>query len=158
MAQRPSRSVDELDQAARHVAYELIEMDLMAVRVLRDEYENHHLESALLHARSLIEFLIGRERRHRNDISPDDFVEGWWAPEGPHTDRLRAALPVIDQHLSHLTWTRVTQGAQSWSYPDMRNDVLGVFADFATFAAAEGCPQSEIFLNSLEQIALNGIS
>lgn len=71
--------------------------------------QNACLESALTHARLLIEFLVGRPGRHgirrrsNQDIQPDDFLPGWQLPDPTSfDDRLRS----IDRHLAHLSKNR----------------------------------------------------
>jgi hypothetical protein len=66
-----SGQVEDLVLAAARLDYEFGEFVRNARRIHND---NACLEAHLLHARTLIEFLIGRGRRSSNDITLGDFV------------------------------------------------------------------------------------
>src|ERR1700744_3181348 len=104
MSDGTSRSDEDLRIAAGHLDYEYGE-------ILRNDKRIHEdpafLEAYLVHVRALTEFLIGRDRRHPNDITPEDFAAGWSPPNSDAVERLRFWLPEIDRHLAHVTWTRV---------------------------------------------------
>jgi len=86
--------------------------------VLRVEERNAYLESLLLHARALHEFLLGRlDKARGTDIVRTDFGPDWdplAAGEDPRVrsaaEYLAAAVPDMNWHLAHLTWTRVDVG------------------------------------------------
>lgn len=92
------------------------------------------LESGLLHVRSLVDFL---DTAKEADITASDyFGEPWNPPKTEPLKRLRGARKILDKHLSHLSWDRVTMRAENndenpaWSVPALADDVLCVFIDF----------------------------
>jgi hypothetical protein len=84
---------------------------------------NAYLESMLLHARALAEFLV-LSRSRPSDIRRQDFTYEWTpAPVGA-VARLTDHVPTLDRHLSHLTWECVETGPPSWEYHQVADDVL----------------------------------
>jgi hypothetical protein len=151
------RSHADLILAAGHLDYEFSEFVKDARRIHDD---NAFLEAHLLHARTLIEFLIGRGRRHPNDITPEDFVTGWVVPDTDASRRLRGSLTDIDQHLSHLSWKRVEwmheeTDPKPWSYLEIVNDMIAVFGAFVTFAHSKNAAGSWILVKRLETVRVN---
>ena len=82
--------------------------------------KNACLESYLLHARTIIEFLMGRpgksgrRRRHRDDVRVKMFCD-WAAPDESAFD---SVLREIDRHLSHLSKHRADatgEGGIEWA-------------------------------------------
>lgn len=140
---REPRSVADLTTACTVIGYEM--RALVDAHGHRDA-DNAFLESSLLHARNLIEFLIGRSSRRATDMAPEDFSEGWEPRPEPSIRRLREHLDQIDKHLAHLTWARVDwrkdATAEYWNYPELATDVLAVFTEFARFVQSHGAPCS----------------
>src|SRR5437764_14269800 len=101
------------------VEYESTQMVESALRLpTADEdavAKNAYLESCLLHARALIEFLLGNGRA--TDIRAEHLAPGWELGESA-CGRFKARKDAIDKHLAHLTWTRVTGGAPACPYPN----------------------------------------
>jgi predicted DNA-binding transcriptional regulator AlpA len=140
---RPGTEVDhtslELNIAGLVVGYELDQM-LEAAEL----YEHHEpgplrnalVESMLLHARILIEFLLSRGQQE-TDILPRQLYPGWRLPSGNDLDWLREQKKLIDQHLAHLTWARVDHLTQQMR-PKARKaavELEGPEWDFGTVAA-----------------------
>jgi hypothetical protein len=71
-------------------------------------------------------------------MTPEDFVKGWAPRPEDEAKRLLDHLDEIDRHLVHLTWQRVEwandPAALPWDYPELADDVVAVFDDFATYA------------------------
>jgi hypothetical protein len=146
------RSDEDLVLAAGHLDYEFSEFVRDARRIHDD---NAFLEAHLLHARTLIEFVIGRERRHPNDITPEDFVAGWMVPDTEASRRLAGSLSDIDQHLSHLSWRRVMwmkeeTDPKPWNYVEIVDDMIAVFGAFVSFAHTKNAAGSWILVKRLE--------
>jgi hypothetical protein len=88
-----------------HVAYEVIQMTWAAGNLearwnttdARGDECNAVLESALLHARSLIEFMLDETRRP-DDIRPDDFYPGWPGPADHLGDELDDERKLLHKH------------------------------------------------------------
>ena len=75
---------------------------------------------------------------HRNDITPNDFAPGWAPPESEATERLRERLPHIDQHLAHITWSRVdwmksVEARDEWNFVQLTADLIEIFRAFVKF-------------------------
>src|SRR5262245_4803477 len=83
---------------------------------------NALLESTLLHARSLTDFLLNGGRS--TDITGSTFSPGWEIKAEYKQDLVDRKL-LLDKHLAHLTPERVTDGKQSWPYPDIVNELVG---------------------------------
>jgi hypothetical protein len=154
---RPRRTDQHLQVAATHLAYEFDEFMLDALR----SGENAFFEAHLLHARTLIEFLIGRPKgRSRKDIAPEDFVAGWVVPDTPGSRRLASSLLDIDQHLSHLSWTRATwmidnpDDPRMWRYLEIVDDMYELYSRFVAIAQQEGAPGSSFPVTNLESLKL----
>jgi len=138
----PPRDQNDVEIAAGHLDYEFSEFLRNSTRIHND---NAFLEAYLLHARNLIKFLIGRGRRHPNDITPNDFASGWRAPETEATQRLSERLPDIDQQLSHLSWERVAwmkpdRITKAWNYVEIKDDMIEVFVAFVEFVENKSAP------------------
>lgn len=117
MASQSGHSSEEISAALGHIAYEATMCATSAIRCAEVEYglrrgdgddRNAYLESALLHARNLYEFLCTDGRNNdlrRRDFGPD------WKPTGEQQEaaaRLLGAAQVdLHKHLAHLTWERV---------------------------------------------------
>lgn len=96
----PQRTRDELDRGASHVGYELtmladvslLPMPPGPVEPGEETSANANLEAMLLHARCMIEFLVGRPTQEGqrtwkpHDIAPADYAPAWTPPD---TDRAR---------------------------------------------------------------------
>jgi hypothetical protein len=144
MAARNRRSPQALSWASATIAFELdqlVEMVVTFRSAALDPWPTVAVvalqESALRHARNLIEFLIGRTH---NDLScwrpdsmaPRDFLPGW-SLDYATAARLSEALSVADLWLAHLTWDRVngTCGRYDWE-PWLPALVLDAVASFST--------------------------
>jgi hypothetical protein len=97
------------------------------------------LESALLHVRALIDFLNTAGER---DITVNDYIQRWSLPRSEALKRLRRRRKLFDKHLSHLTWSRVTERAKNsgenpeWNVRELADDLLSVFMEFVTHLKA----------------------
>jgi hypothetical protein len=112
--------------AALAVGYELRQLADAALRIDSASdvvTKNALLESTLLHARVLIEFLIGRDGNGK-DIRADELCPGWLTDATARED-LERRLKAIDQHLAHLSRARVTEGKQVWPYPRIVRELVG---------------------------------
>lgn len=108
------------------------------------------LESMLLHARNLSEFLI--EGRYKSsDIHRSDFTPGWSPPNSPAKRRLRDARPMLDRHLSHLSWERVEIDTPEHDPKRISDDIVEVMRAFVDHLEAEANPAAEWFNGQLQQ-------
>jgi hypothetical protein len=128
--------------AAAHVGYELRQMAGAAIRIDNAPDEathDSHLESTLLHARNLIEFLIGAQigRGRTTDVRAQVFVPQW-AMDDAAVSALGDRLGVIDKHLAHLTWARVSEGKQLWPYPGIVREIVEHMREYHKAMKASG--------------------
>ena len=110
MRQSPTRSEDGLVKAIEHIWDGLRWMTRAARRFRdvcgKDSDEVAFLDSALIHARSFIEFFAGRSQK-KFDIKLNDF--GGWVPSGlakEAWDWANQWLDPIDKRLAHLSSRR----------------------------------------------------
>ena len=120
----------DLLTASTHVGYEVEQM-VRAALASRDAgsavVRIALMESALFHARALLEFLQGTN--HPNDIQATEFTPGWECSAD-----LTARKKAIDRHLAHLTWSRVEEGTERWEFPDLLREVLDAYRVFVRSA------------------------
>lgn len=92
---------------ATHISYEISAAADALERWVRRSGDPLYLDAALLHMRTLIEFLVGRPKsRHINDLWPTDHVPSW-SVEQTRSQFFRAQLDDIDKLLSHLSLSRL---------------------------------------------------
>ena len=93
------------------------------------------LESALLHVRALTDFVDTADPR---DITVNDYITKWSPPKSEALKNLRRRRKLLDKHLSHLSWSRVTERAKTaaenpdWNIGELADDLLSVLLDFVT--------------------------
>jgi hypothetical protein len=141
---RPVRSDDEKCEALRHVGYELLQCVECGARLQRWEEMamaqpdgdapvvfNALLEAHLLHARSVIEFLVrpiprqpGQRDLLRTDLLPSGCYD-WVPAPAQSVTRLNGHWRDLNGHLSHLSWDRV-EDDRRWNYSAVASDVLAV--------------------------------
>ena len=104
----------------------------------------------LLHARNLGEFLI--EGRYKtSDIHRSDYAPGWSVPNSPTKRRLRDARPMLDHHLSHLSWERVDVDEPVRDPKRIADDMVEMMGTFVDHLEAEANPAEEWFDGPLQQ-------
>jgi hypothetical protein len=140
--------------ASLHVGYELRQMAGAALRIDSATDGTTHdalLESTLLHARNLLEFLGVRDRNRGLDISATDFVADWSLD--PETRRnLGKRLDAIDKHLAHLSWARVNDMPQRWPYPAIVRDLVNHMRTFHRAMKATGAAYDQGIGDELDRI------
>jgi hypothetical protein len=118
----------ELDEAIRHVGYELWMMASAAGRFRSGHgdgvTQNAYQESMLLHARALADFLV-LERGYDTDIRRTDFAPQWQPQPEDAADRVRTHARRLDKYLAHLTWERTDPESAVWDY-DIAADLLSI--------------------------------
>jgi hypothetical protein len=90
------------------------------------------LEVCLLHARSLIEFLVGRDgRRPQYDIHPTDYVPDWKVDAATRT-WFQPWLATADKLVSHLSLTRVAnEPLRHGTYRELVERLVGLMTSLA---------------------------
>jgi hypothetical protein len=155
------RSREEMDAATSCVVYEFDMMVGTCAALAADTFglgpaHNAFLESELLHARNVIEFLIGRPKRKQqryrdSDISARDYLPGWTPDDDEVSRRLTEALPQIDKQLSHLSWARV-DGKVAWHYATVLVDIREVLAQFVGRLNDVNSPHAAAFESLLAKL------
>ena len=132
--------------------------ELAKVTGQRALLENALLEAVLLHNRCLINFVCGNSKgeRDKNDIQPADFLGRDWWPEDEQLDRqLRGRLPMLNKHLAHLSWKRVTDSTPVlWSVILVSHQTHWGMKLFTAEAARVGSTQASIFEANRDRVEL----
>jgi len=122
-------SEDEKVAGLHTIGYEVWMMGqcarMLANGGLDEVVHNTVVESELLHARQLIEFLI-KTSTHDSDLRRTDFAPEWPVEKRPAdvVTRLNADYLLIHKHLAHLTRERVQPDLPEWKYQAIPNDVM----------------------------------
>lgn len=139
------RTDAEMSSALQHICYE-VEAMLKATKAIdtamrqRVEPPGSHLELQLLHTRCLVEFLIEPEScRRKDDMRRSQFAPPWDPAPVESVQRLEqhATKSVVNKHLAHLSWARVSEGTQHWRYPEIATDTLAVFTAWVAHVSAQ---------------------
>jgi hypothetical protein len=141
---------DDVDLYLPHLLYEIQQLGEMPALVTRFDAQGPAtlkiacLESCLVHARLLIEFLMGRPkkdgsgrtRRDPGDIRPSMFTDSWHPPDMTMFD---VYLDRLDKHLVHLSKDRGTMAVDDggWAMDEIPR-ILKAMADFAQVLIANG--------------------
>lgn len=139
----PEHTAPDLHAAARVVGYELRMLAHTALRTAQthtmgaDLDRNAYLESSLLHARQLADFLVHSKAGYPSDLRRTDFTPTDWKP-GPAdaVERIKDASPRFDKSLAHLTWERVHNDPPAWSFVQIARDLTAI-ADYWTAHLAQ---------------------
>jgi hypothetical protein len=151
------RRDDEVQPYISHLLYEIQQLGDMPALVAR--FDAHGpatlkiacLESCLVHARLIIEFLMGRPKknapgrnRDRHDIRPSLFLGDWHAADETIFD---VFLDRLDKHLVHLSKDRGTISVDdgSWALSEVPRILheLNRFAQALTAAGSRHGPVIE---------------
>jgi hypothetical protein len=108
-----------------------------------------YLESMLLHARALSEFVLGRGRN--TDLSLDDFASAWEPEPADAVARVRKGIDAIDKRLAHLTWARVEQPPVKWNFLAVADDLLVIAEGWARHLAEEEPELGRVFQAQVER-------
>ena len=141
-------SIDADDRAVSHLCYEVCSLGELPRWISYYDRGNGPLilkqaclEAFLVHARLLIEFLVGRRTRtggrtrKASDIAPTDFVQTW-EPVVP--ENFDPWLDLADKHLSHLSRARSSQlDGVDWNTIEIAGSILDLFDSFVDQADRE---------------------
>lgn len=103
--------------------------------------KNAYIDSAHLHARVLVDFLLGSGRG--SDILRTDFVPEWVPKPTEAAQRLNDNNRLLHKYLAHLTWERVSHDAPAWDYPGIATDVIDVAERWTDHLASTDRPMGE---------------
>jgi hypothetical protein len=131
--------VDQLTLLRRELTYELGVIDYCHDRLTQcwavDGSEQSKfelgqstamLESFLIHARAVDEFLGGRGRAREDDLSATAFAPEW-SRRGCLSDNHRTQM---DKQLAHLTTHRIERG--QWEIHGLARDIASTFLDWVS--------------------------
>ena len=109
-------TASDLNDAAAEIAAEWRVMAEMAAALAsatgtRTLTDRAVMEALFLHNRCLVNFLCGNWKgvHGTDDIRPKDFLGyDWWPADEAFERGLRGRLSVVNKHIAHLSWERVT--------------------------------------------------
>ena len=157
MANPIARSEEELIAGIQTVGFELRMLAHSFALLERERLdgndamaENAYIDSAHLHARSLIDFLL-MDSRYATDIRRTDFASEWTPGPEKAIKRLKDNYPLLHKYLAHLTWERADRQAPAWNYPEIASDLIDVAAEWSRHVNKEdetlwGAFQPDVFL------------
>jgi hypothetical protein len=117
-----------------HIGYEVIMCASSCLNMVKSTGNVRYafLESELIHARALFEFLTTTKRPRSDDIVRTDFAEDWEPSPADAVATLKDQVPDIHKNLAHLTWARVDdQRPVPWSYVVIATNIVAVAWDWA---------------------------
>jgi hypothetical protein len=146
----------DLQEAMEHLGYELWMLAETSGRIPAAKRDadvvanNAYLESMLFHARSLADFFVHNKKGFPSDIRRTEFGSVDWQP-GPAdaVARIESNSPVIDKHLAHLTWERVSNEPPEWRYAEVAADLVAVAGDWSEHLATQVPALYPIFMEHL---------
>ena len=138
------RATVDLQEAMNHLGYELWMLSETSRRIPAAKRDadvvatNAYLESMLFHARALSDFFVHKKKGFPSDIRRTEFGSVDWQP-GPAdaVARIESNSPVIDKHLAHLTWERVSGEPHEWRYAEVAADLVAVADDWSEHLATQ---------------------
>jgi hypothetical protein len=131
-----NRTVEELKAVLERLKYEVWMLWSLANILATDNQgkgviHNALLESFLIHARILIEFLYKNEPYEDTVRASQYFTSDslWKSIRPPKTELLKKTVKDAHKQLAHLTYTRL-QGKTQWPYIKIANDIKAVLQVF----------------------------
>lgn len=135
-AKTGSRTVEELKNALESLKYE-VRMLWSLANILatgnqgKGVIHNALLESFLIHARILIEFLY-KNKPYKDTVRASQYFTSdspWKSIRPQKTELLKTTETDAHKQLAHLTYTRL-QGKREWPYIKIANDIEAVLQVF----------------------------
>lgn len=135
-AKTESRTVEELKNALLALDYEVWMLWSLANILATDNQgkgviHNALLESFLIHARILIEFLY-KNQPYKDTVRASQYFTSdspWKSIRPQKTELLEKTEKDAHKQLAHLTYTRL-QGKRQWPYVKIANDIKAVLQVF----------------------------
>ena len=135
-AKTENRTVEELKNALESLKYEVWMLWSLANILATDNQgkgviHNALLESFLIHARILIEFLY-KNKPYKDTVRASQYFTSdspWKSIRPQKTELLEKTEKDAHKHLAHLTYTRL-QGKRGWPYIKIANDIKAVLQVF----------------------------
>jgi hypothetical protein len=147
----PPLEDDEVRRCADHLSYEISMLAQLPVLVAEFEREGPVilkiacLESLLVHARTLIEFIVGRQRPR--DITPSMFL---WEPSD--TRAFDEYLRLIDKNLAHLSRERASlPTSPAWPVNEMVDKILEALRPFVDTLKKVGSPYATLIEQAMDR-------
>ena len=137
---RKKRKVSELTRASNSLYYEIWMLlnlgRIMSVGIGRESVfiNNALVESFMIHARVMLEFLYAENPR-KDDIVAEDFLpdtEQWQDIRIPKTELLETVHNRVSKEAVHLTYARLEQTPETkqWAFLQIAEDFELVFDQF----------------------------
>ena len=135
-AKTENRTVEELKNALESLKYEVWMLWSLANILASDNQDkgvihNALLESFLIHARILIEFLY-KNKPYKDTVRASQYFTSdspWKSIRPQKTELLKKTEKDAHKQLAHLTYTRL-QGKREWPYIKIANDIKAVLQVF----------------------------
>lgn len=136
---RTQRSKDELRKAADHLSYEIEMLDRMATALALGlagdgPIKNAFLESFVIHARVLLQFLYDETPRPDDVIAEDFFKDpsAWRSSRPAMTALLSTVRRRVGKEAAHLTYARqvVNPEDKPWEFLSIARDLRQAMALF----------------------------
>ncbi len=135
-AETENRTVQELKNALVALKYEVWMLWSLANFLATDNkgkgvIHNALLESFLIHARILIEFLY-KNKPYKDTVRASQYFTSdspWKSIRPKKTELLEKTEKDAHKQLAHLTYTRL-QGKREWPYIEIANDIKAVLQVF----------------------------
>ena len=155
------RSEEELLEASKALAYEFQMLWNTAMLLSSDKFNRPDdvemltvnfalLESFLIHARNLLDFLFTRGG-NPDYVSAKDYVENWWEKKPKKSLLLTQTHGAIHTDVSHLSFKRnaVLKQSLDWRYLDITLELRERLSDFAKLVTEKS------YSNNLETLIQN---
>ena len=131
-----NRTVEKLKGALEHLKYEVWMLWSLANILATDNQgkgmiHNALLESFLIHARILIEFLY-KDKPYEDTVRASQYFTSdslWKSIRPPKTKLLEETVKNAHKQLAHLTYTRL-QGKMQWPYIEIAKNIEAVLQVF----------------------------
>jgi len=135
-AKTENQTVEELKNALESLKYEVWMLWSLANILATDNQDkgvihNALLESFLIHARILIEFLY-KNQPYKDTVRASQYFTSdspWKSIRPPKTELLEKTEKDAHKYLAHLTYTRL-QRKRKWPYIKIANDIKAVLQVF----------------------------
>lgn len=141
---RPTRKIEELRGASKHLHYEVAMFFILARALASGVFgegilHNAVLESFIIHARILLDFLFLKARPQDDDVVAEDYLSEWTEIRGEMPPILTDLRFRVGKRAAHLTYSRLAVGSEEkpWEFLKIVGTLEGVLDRFITKVSKE---------------------